>query len=80
MLGKIRNRSSDHEQLRPPHGLMRLAFYGIQLLDGFETTRPNVQGRLPELMREAGFSEVRIIRNMATLFGTMTIYAACKQP
>jgi len=64
----------------PQNLFMRLAFYGIQLLDGFETTRPNVQGRLPELMREAGFSEVRIIRNMATLFGTMTIYAACKQP
>lgn len=62
----------------PQNGLMRLAFYGIQLLDGFETTRPNVQGRLPELMREAGFSKVRIIRNLATLFGTMTIYAASK--
>lgn len=63
----------------PQNALMRLAFYGIQLLDGFATTGPNVQGRLPELMRETGFAQVRIVRNIATMFGTMTIYAASKQ-
>ncbi len=31
--------------------MMRILFYGVQLLDGFKTTADNVEGRLPEAMR-----------------------------
>ena len=36
------------------NALMRAAFLGVQLLDGFETTVDNVEGRLLPLMR-SGF-------------------------
>jgi cyclopropane fatty-acyl-phospholipid synthase-like methyltransferase len=61
------------------HGpLMRLAYLGIQLLDGFETTTDNVQGRLPELMQEVGFVDVVETDRMATVFGTLSLYTARK--
>lgn len=64
----------------PQNALMRLAFFGIQLLDGFANTQPNVEGRLPEFMAQAGFENVRLLRNISTIFGTMAIYAAAKNP
>lgn len=54
--------------------LMRGLFYGIQMLDGFETTADNVAGLLPELMRGAGFREVEETRRFATMFGTISLY------
>lgn len=56
--------------------LMRLAFLGIQLLDGFTTTADNVAGRLPDLMMEAGFRQVVETRRFETLFGTLSLYLA----
>ena len=56
--------------------LMRLAYLGIQLLDGFATTADNVAGRLPAFMRDAGFVDVQEMRRFSTLFGTMSLYRA----
>ncbi|HWU67710.1 MAG TPA: class I SAM-dependent methyltransferase [Stenotrophobium sp.] len=58
--------------------LMRTAFLGIQLLDGFDTTADNVRGLLPQMMRDAGFSEVVETRRYATIFGTISLYRARK--
>lgn len=58
--------------------LMRAAFLGVQLLDGFATTADNVAGRLPAFMREAGFTEVSETHRERTLFGTLSLYAAAK--
>ena len=55
---------------------MRILFYLVQLLDGFTTTRDNVLGRLPELLRDGGFSEVSIRAELCTMLGTMTLYRA----
>lgn len=44
---------------RPQNGLMRVAFLLVQLLDGFETTADNVNGKLPGLFTAAGFQDVR---------------------
>lgn len=55
---------------------MRLAFLGIQLLDGFETTTDNIRGRLPELMEAAGFREVRVNQQFMTALGPISLYAA----
>ena len=56
--------------------LMRVLFFQIQLLDGFENTASNVQGELPRLMRNAGFEEVSEHRTFSTVFGTMSLYEA----
>lgn len=61
---------------RSENGLMRALFLSIQLLDGFETTRDNVRGRLPDLMREAGFMGVEETGRQTTLFGTLSFYRA----
>lgn len=58
--------------------LMRAAFLGVQLLDGFATTRDNVAGKLPELMQQAGFVDVAETHREATLFGTLSLYRASR--
>jgi SAM-dependent methyltransferase len=67
---------ADWGEARDP--LMRVAFLGIQLLDGFRTTADNVRGLLPQLMREAGFVEACETRRYATVFGTISLYRARK--
>ena len=57
---------------------MRALFYQIQLLDGFTTTADNVQGLLPESMKGAGFSDVKEVDTVSTIFGTMSLYSALK--
>ena len=59
---------------RPRDPIQRLAFFSVQLLDGFETTRDSVKGILPQLMKQAGFTEVEEIRRDRTLFGTHALY------
>ncbi len=58
--------------------LMRLAFHGIQLLDGYPTTADNVAGRLPAFMLEAGFENAQELDRYSTIFGTMSLYRAIK--
>lgn len=58
--------------------IMRLAFFGIQLLDGFHTTASSVAGHLPRMIGEAGLSEVVETRRFSTIFGTMSLYRAVK--
>lgn len=62
----------------PQNLLMRAAFLMIRLLDGFSNTADNAAGRLPDLMREAGFTDVQVREQFATVFGTMTLYSARK--
>ena len=54
---------------------MRLAFFGVQLLDGFESTSDNVREGLVPRMREAGFAATETHREM-TVFGTLSLYRA----
>lgn len=58
--------------------LMRLAFFMVQLLDGFETTTDNVNGLLPEYFGQAGLQDARETARYATMFGTMALYKASK--
>lgn len=60
---------------RPSNWLMRLAFYLVQLLDGFKNTTENVQGRLPEIFQQSGFPLVRESGKVDTVLGTMRIYS-----
>src|SRR6266568_4553577 len=63
---------------KPTSSAMRIAFFGIQILDGFATTRDSVMGVLPELLSLAGFETVELTRNYSTLFGTLSLYRARK--
>ena len=54
--------------------LMRIAYLIVQLFDGFETTRDNVEGRIPELMEEAGFVSVEETHHQMTAFGTLSFF------
>lgn len=58
--------------------LMRLAFYLVQFLDGFETTTDNVRGKIPEYLTNAGFGAVTEIEKLDTLLGTISIYQGKK--
>ena len=58
--------------------LMRIAFYTVQLLDGFETTTDNVKGLLPDFMRLAGFREVKEVDWIDTKLGSFCYYTAVK--
>lgn len=63
---------------RADNPLMRSAFVAIQLLDGFANTQDNVDGRLVELFRDAGFVKVSQERSFSTVFGTMALYRAVR--
>lgn len=58
-------------------GLMRLLFrLTIQRLDGVTDTQPNADGALPELVRAAGFDNVREAERIHTATGTIALIAA----
>jgi ubiquinone/menaquinone biosynthesis C-methylase UbiE len=63
---------------KPASSAMRLAFFGIQMLDGFATTRESVMGEFPERLSLAGFETVELTRNYSTLFGTLSLFRARK--
>lgn len=57
--------------------LMKLASMPIQWLDG-ATTKDSYAGNLPELMAEAGFSNVSETADFDTAFGTLRLHRAEK--
>jgi ubiquinone/menaquinone biosynthesis C-methylase UbiE len=63
---------------KPTSRMMRLLFYFIQMLDGFEGTKDNVQGLLPAVLKNYGFKQPTIRDTIPTVFGTMTLYSAVK--
>ena len=60
---------------RPANPASRALFLAVQLRDGFETTRDSVEGVLPVLIADAGFKDVRILQEFATVLGTLAIYS-----
>jgi ubiquinone/menaquinone biosynthesis C-methylase UbiE len=61
---------------RPQDPAMRMAFLGVQLLDGFRTTSSNVAGRLPDFLRDAKLKRVSVLDRMRTPLGTIEIVSA----
>lgn len=57
---------------------MRLAFLGVQLLDGFRTTADTIRGHLPRLIAEAGFAPVAETYRLRT--GAPSRSSAVAQP
>lgn len=58
--------------------LMRLLFRQVQMLDGFENTQPNADGVLPDLMSEAGFTDLAERRVIPTPTGSISLLVGRK--
>lgn len=54
--------------------LMRLLFHLVQLLDGYKTTNDHVKGRLPGIIKSAGFNKVSASQEFNTILGTVQIF------
>lgn len=63
---------------RAGNAFIRLAFFLVQLLDGFRTTTDNVHGRLPVLFRQSDLQAIQETARSATIFGTVSLYKASK--
>lgn len=63
---------------KPANRMMRILFYSVQALDGFANTSDNVEGRLPEYMREVGLSDVIETHREASVLGTLSFYRGVK--
>jgi ubiquinone/menaquinone biosynthesis C-methylase UbiE len=61
---------------QPQDPLTRAGFFMLRLLDGFENTADHAAGRLPALLAQAGFSNVRVGQHWRTLWGSLEIITA----
>jgi ubiquinone/menaquinone biosynthesis C-methylase UbiE len=61
---------------RPHDPAMRAAFGVLQLIDGFDGTRDHAAGRLPALIRAAGFRTIERYGRLRTGWGTLEMFDA----
>lgn len=61
---------------KPQDPVMSAAFFGLQLLDGFDTTSDNRDGLIPRLVVDAGFCEPSRMRRIRTVLGTFEVLLA----
>ena len=61
---------------RPHNAYTRIAAWLFQFFDGPERVAANLEGRLPELLRAAGFDAVETTDEWTTLFGTLAFFRA----
>jgi SAM-dependent methyltransferase len=64
---------------RPSDPLMRAAFLGIRLLDGFANTEDNYRGALPVIFEEAGLEGAELTDRLRTPLGTLALYRAARR-
>lgn len=62
----------------PRDPLMRLAFRGLQLLDGVENTAPLGRGELPGMLTAAGFDAQRLHDRLRTAGGILELRSASR--
>ena len=63
---------------RPTNSVSRVMSLCVQLLDGLEVTRDNIEGRLPSFIKAAGFEEVSQLGHLETVLGTLDFISARK--
>ncbi len=61
---------------RPHDPLMRAAFFGLQLIDGFATTRDHAAGALPRFIAAAGFTVAPPYARLRTVWGSLELLTA----
>lgn len=57
---------------------MRILFYIVQILDGFKTTKDNVNGLMPDYMIKMGFKNVLELSYINTKIGSYCYYKGNK--
>jgi ubiquinone/menaquinone biosynthesis C-methylase UbiE len=63
---------------RPSDPVMRALVWQIRVFDGFEQTRDNVAGSLPEIFVEAGLAGARERDRLRTPIGSIVLYSAAQ--
>jgi len=63
---------------RPRDPLTRLAFLGLQVVDGFDGTRDHAAGRLPAFVAAAGFAAPEVTRRLRTVWGSLELLRAAR--
>jgi ubiquinone/menaquinone biosynthesis C-methylase UbiE len=61
---------------QPHDPLMSAVFFVSQAIDGFDRTADHRAGRLPDMLREAGFGAVERYDRLRTAFGSLDLLAA----
>lgn len=61
---------------QPQDPLTRTGFFMLRLLDGFENTADHAAGRLPSLVAQAGFNNVRVAQHWRTAWGSLQLITA----
>jgi ubiquinone/menaquinone biosynthesis C-methylase UbiE len=61
---------------KPTNALNRISFGLVRLLDGFEVTRDNREGRLAAIIRSAGFGGVTVQETISAPLGTLELLTA----
>ena len=61
---------------KPQDPLMRLSFLLVRGFDGFEPTAANYAGRIPAILRSAGFAAVAVTDRLRTPLGTIEVVTA----
>lgn len=64
---------------KPSGKLMRLAFYMIQIFDGFETTSGSVTGEIIVILTICEFKDSHTHSPLDTFFGTLAIHSGVKE-
>jgi len=67
---------SDYGKQRTP--LMSMLFNQVRMVDGYEDTKANKDGRIPEMICAAGFQAVEELKVTATPTGSISLYSGRK--
>lgn len=63
---------------QPSNPFSKFAFMSVRLLDGFEVTRDNYEGRLPAFIEDIGFDLLTEHGHIETMLGTLDFLSARK--
>ncbi|MEO7989293.1 MAG: methyltransferase domain-containing protein [Chryseolinea sp.] len=63
---------------KPSNVMQRVGFYGVQLLDGFETTKDSVSNALPRVIKDTQFLDIEEVRYFNTMIGTVRLLKGTK--
>lgn len=63
---------------KPHNALFRALFLLVQALDGADTTRANVEGKVPGIAESAGFGDLRLLDRWRTIWGSLELIAATR--
>jgi SAM-dependent methyltransferase len=61
---------------QPQDHLTRPGFFLLRLLDGFQNTADHAAGRLPSLLAQTGFSDIRVAQRWRTIWGSLELITA----